>query len=98
MNRWIGRALIFGLMTLPIYADEPFRQFNLGNVVQYEWGRLVSVYDQPNFQRMTFESDVAITVVQIGLTWDNKENVYRPSVRQIVTLNKVAPPITAPGQ
>lgn len=87
MRLWATILATFCAM-VPVFGADEFKQFKLDNVVQYDWGKLMAVYDQPNFQRMTFESDTAITIVQIGLVWDNKENTYRPSVRQIVTLNK----------
>jgi len=71
-----------------VYAMEEPKEFRLDHVAKYDWGRLASVYDQPSFQRMTFESDTTITIVQVGLAWDNKENTYRPSIRQIISISK----------
>ena len=71
-----------------VYATDEPKEFRLDHVAKYDWGRLASVYDQPVFQRMTFESDTTITIVQVGLAWDNKENTYRPSIRQIISISK----------
>ncbi len=72
----------------PVMAMDVPKEFLIEHVAKYNWGRLASVYDQPAFQRLTFESDTAITIVQVGLAWDNRENAYFPSVRQIITISK----------
>ncbi|NBV42045.1 hypothetical protein EBR96_04670 [bacterium] len=91
-NLFLAAFFAACFLTLPgvVQADpDPHKLFVVDNVVQTGWGKLVSVYDQPNFQRMTFESPTQITIVQIGLVWDNKENAYRPSVKQVIAIPKI---------
>lgn len=88
--RWVAVLTLVVLMGVgvTVTADEDIKYFDIDHVVQLSWGKLVTVYDQPTFQRLTFESDTAITVLQIGLTWDNKENTYRPAVKQVMSIKK----------
>jgi len=92
-----GWGVLVGMMLLgsSIGANEDVKYVDIDRVVQLSWGKLVTVYDQPTFQRLTFESDAAITVLQIGLTWDNKENTYRPAVKQVMSIKKVVGPSSA---
>lgn len=69
-------------------SDDTPQQFRLSELIEPSWGRLVSVYDQPTYQRFTFESDTQITVLHLGLTWDNREALYRPNVRQVIHMMK----------
>lgn len=69
-------------------AVEAPKEFLVDHVAKYDWGRLAAVYDQPAFQRLTFETDSMITIVQVGLAWDNRENMYVPSIRQIISISK----------
>jgi len=87
MNRLIvSIAVLLGFSTLS--QAEELKEFHLDHVAKYDWGRLAAVYDQPSFQRLTFENDTTITIVQVGLAWDNKENTYRPSIRQVISISK----------
>lgn len=81
---------------LALAASDEVKYFDIDQLVDVSWGKLISVYDQPTLQRMTFESDAAITVLQLGLTWDNKENTYRPSVKQVITIKKRSGPVPSP--
>jgi hypothetical protein len=90
MKAWIlGVALLAA--PLHIMAVEEPKMFTIDHVAQHEWGKLISVYDQPTYQRLTFESDTHITIVQLGLAWDNKENTYRPSIKQVISVSKGEP-------
>lgn len=94
MGLWMGGCVAGGCMA--IVASDDVKYFDIDQVVDVSWGKLISVYDQPTLQRMTFESDSAITVLQLGLTWDNKENTYRPAIKQVITLKKRSGPLTPP--
>ncbi len=86
--QWGCLVVILLLTRTALFALEEPKLFTLETSASHDWGRLISVYDQPNYQRLTFESDRQITIVQIGLIWDNKDNVYRPSIRQIISVLK----------
>lgn len=73
---------------LPTNNDPPPQHFRIDQVVEDDWGKLVTVYDQPTYQRFTFESDTQVTILHVGLVWDNKEGTYRPNIRQIIHLMK----------
>ncbi|NDD66733.1 hypothetical protein EBZ35_03660 [bacterium] len=94
LSRWVVGIWMVGCGAL--MANDEVKYFDIDQVVDTSWGKLISVYDQPTLQRMTFESDTAITVLQLGLTWDNKENTYRPSVKQVITLKKRSGSLTSP--
>ena len=76
-----------GLHAAPA-ADAAPQQFRIDEIVEDDWGKLVTVYDQPTYQRFTFESDTQVTILHLGLVWDNKEAVYRPNIRQVIHLMK----------
>jgi hypothetical protein len=89
---FLGVALVFAV---PIHAAKALadgeatpQHFRIDQVVEDDWGKLVTVYDQPTYQRFTFESDTQVTVLHVGLVWDNKEGTYRPNVRQVIHLVK----------
>ena len=84
----------------PAAGDAKPQHFWIDQVVENDWGKLITVYDQPTYQRFTFESDSQVTILHVGLVWDNKEGTYRPNVRQIIHLVKKKSPDTqlAPPQ
>lgn len=87
---WCICLLGITLLGSPVVGgNDALQHFRIDNVVGAEWGKLVSVYDQPTYQRFTFESDSQITILHVGLIWDNRENAYRPNVRQVIHLRKM---------
>ncbi len=69
-------------------VDASPQHFRIDQIVEDDWGKLVTVYDQPTYQRFTFESDTQVTILHVGLVWDNKEGTYRPNIRQVIHLMK----------
>ena len=73
---------------LPTNNDPPPQHFRIDQIVEDDWGKLISVYDQPTYQRFTFESDSQVTILHVGLVWDNREGSYRPNIKQVIHLMK----------
>ena len=80
---------VVGLHAAPApAADAAPQHFRIDQIVEDDWGKLITVYDQPTYQRFTFESDTQVTILHLGLVWDNKEGMYRPNIRQVIHLMK----------
>jgi hypothetical protein len=71
-----------------IEMDEKPKLFTIENIIEKNWGKLISVFNQPTSERLTFESKEQVTIVQIHLKWHAKEKCYAPSIQQIIKLPK----------
>lgn len=87
--------LLRGIVALLMMTSFVFSQtspspkvYSINYDTTHKWGKLVSVFDQPNIQRLTFENDEAITIVQLGLTWDGQTKTFQPSLTQVIELRK----------
>lgn len=91
----MGSVLVLLGMAGMLHAAPPEvapQHFRIDDIVEDDWGKLVTVYDQPTYQRFTFESDTQVTILHVGLVWDNKEGTYRPNIRQVIHLMKKQKP------
>ncbi|MCP4049864.1 MAG: hypothetical protein GY730_04070 [bacterium] len=80
--------------------DKP-QTFTIDKIIKKNWGKLISVFNQPTSERLTFEGKDQITIVQIGLKWDPHQKCYVPSIKQIIKLvkdNSASEKISTPSQ
>jgi hypothetical protein len=75
-------------VTRDVDDSDPVSKYSVNEVLKKEWGTIISVYDQPSSQRITFESDTQITVIEMGLKWNPKTRTYTPSIKQVIELKK----------
>lgn len=66
----------------------PPKIYKVNYAIDKTWGKLVAVFDQPNAQRLTFENDTQVTIVQVGLIWDSASKTFEPTITQIIELKK----------
>jgi hypothetical protein len=79
--------LIFGTSAYGIEQNN-IHKYQIKNVIKKSWGHLKSVYEQPTSQRLTFESENQITIVEVGLTWNTVSKSYIPDIKQIIEMTK----------
>jgi hypothetical protein len=79
-------------------VQQNIKTYEINNIIQKSWGALKTVYDQPNNQRLTFESKEQITLVEIGLNWNAYEKAYVPHIKQIIKLPKTDTPAVLPTE
>ncbi|MFC1771014.1 hypothetical protein ACFLZV_03910 [Candidatus Margulisiibacteriota bacterium] len=64
------------------------KTFKIKNIIKKSWGKLVSVYEQPTSQRLTFDSDAQVTIIEVGLTWNAITKKYHPDIKQVIEIRK----------
>ena len=74
--------------SMVVSGESDYPVFTIDNLIDPSWGKLVSVFDQKNSQRLTFENDGRLTLVGLHLSWNSKQNAFVPKVRQVIHLNK----------
>lgn len=93
---WITSNIPYA-QTMPYFPTPPqteeideaeVRVFELQHPTACQWGKLVTVFDQPSAQRLTFESDTAITIVELSIKWSIQKKQNIPSIRQITLIKK----------
>ncbi|MFC1751969.1 hypothetical protein ACFL96_01040 [Thermoproteota archaeon] len=75
----------------PLTPNQSPPTYHVDISVNQNWGELVDVFNQQTSQRLTFDSEIQITVVEIGLVWHPSSKTYKPDIRQIIIIPKYAP-------
>ncbi len=78
----------------PVYSfseDTLPPAYTINNAFEKGWGKIISVYETPSSQRLTFENDDQVTIITIGLTWSSVEKTHIPSIKQVIKLLKINP-------
>ena len=66
----------------------PPKIYKVNYAIDKTWGKLMAVFDQPNSQRLTFENDTQVTLVQVNLVWESVSKTFEPTITQIIELKK----------